>query len=51
MDGGVTITSAPVGQSGAARTERFDRVISILPTRLTCRLISELPADYGAKYN
>ncbi len=51
MDSGVAITSAPVGQSGATRTERFDRVVSTLPTRLTCRLTPELPADYRAKYD
>ncbi|QBD80648.1 NAD(P)/FAD-dependent oxidoreductase [Ktedonosporobacter rubrisoli] len=28
----------------------FDRVISTLPTRLTCRLIPALPADYRARY-
>jgi protoporphyrinogen oxidase len=27
-----------------------DRVISTLPTRLTCRLVPALPADYRAKY-
>ncbi len=29
----------------------FDRVISTLPTRLSCRLIPALPADYRAKYD
>jgi protoporphyrinogen oxidase len=29
----------------------FDRVISTLPTRLTCRLIPALPEDYRAKYD
>src|SRR5579859_188246 len=28
----------------------FDRLISTLPTRLTCRLIPALPADYRARY-
>src|SRR5260370_5930335 len=28
-----------------------DRVISTLPTRLTCRLISALPGDYRARYD
>ncbi len=31
-------------------TWTFDRVISTLPTRLTCRLIPALPEDYRAKY-
>jgi protoporphyrinogen oxidase len=31
-------------------TWNVDRVISSLPTRLTCRLIPALPADYRAKY-
>ena len=29
----------------------FDRVISTLPTRLSCRLIPALPEDYRAKYD
>ena len=29
----------------------FDRVISTLPTRLTCRLIPALPPDYRARYD
>ena len=32
-------------------TWTFDRVISTLPTRLTCRLIPQLPEDYRAKYD
>ena len=36
--------------SSARGDERFDRVISTLPTRLTCRLTPELPADYRARY-
>ncbi len=28
----------------------FERVISTLPTRLTCRLVPALPADYRARY-
>ncbi len=31
-------------------TWSFDRVISTFPTRLTCRLIPELPAEYREKY-
>jgi protoporphyrinogen oxidase len=30
---------------------KFDRVISTLPTRLTCRLIPALPADYRERYD
>ncbi len=29
----------------------FDRVVSTLPTRLTCRLIPELPTEYREKYD
>lgn len=29
----------------------FDRIISTLPTRLTCRLIPALPAEYKARYD
>ncbi len=32
-------------------TWTFDRVISTLPTRLSCRLIPALPEDYRAKYD
>ena len=32
-------------------TWTFDRVISTLPTRLSCRLIPVLPEDYRAKYD
>ncbi len=32
-------------------TWTFDRVISTLPTRLTCRLIPTLPEDYRARYD
>ncbi|MDQ3702598.1 MAG: NAD(P)/FAD-dependent oxidoreductase [Chloroflexota bacterium] len=31
--------------------ERFDRVISCLPTRVTCRLTPELPATYRERYD
>lgn len=30
--------------------ERFDRVISCLPTRVTCRLTPDLPQSYRARY-
>jgi protoporphyrinogen oxidase len=33
-----------------AGSQRFDRVISTLPTRLTCQLTPALPADYRARY-
>jgi protoporphyrinogen oxidase len=32
-------------------TWNFDRVISTFPTRLTCRLVSELPEDYRVRYD
>lgn len=32
-------------------TFTFDRVISTLPTRLTCRLVPVLPADYRERYD
>lgn len=37
--------------STAANIERFDRVVSTLPTRLTCRLVPEFPAEYRARYD
>ena len=38
------------GHDGTRTEERFERVISTLPTRLTCRLVPSLPADYRARY-
>ena len=35
---------------GDATTDRFDRVISTLATRLTCRLTPALPDDYRRRY-
>lgn len=35
----------------AAGVEKFDRVISTLPTRTTCRLASDLPESYRAQYD
>ncbi|MBV9690110.1 MAG: NAD(P)/FAD-dependent oxidoreductase [Ktedonobacteraceae bacterium] len=32
-------------------TWHFDRVISTLPTRLTCRLVPDLPDEYRARYD
>jgi protoporphyrinogen oxidase len=46
---GFAITSTPVG-TAASQTQTFARLISTLPTRLTCRLVSALPADYRARY-
>jgi protoporphyrinogen oxidase len=39
-----------VGQDGIATEQEFERVISTLPTRLTCRLVPDLPADYRTRY-
>lgn len=47
---GLAVTFAPVGQPDQAQTRTFDRVISTLPTRLTCQLTPELPAAYRAQY-
>jgi protoporphyrinogen oxidase len=40
----------PVVRTSAGRL-RFDRVVSTLPTRLTCQLTPALPADYRARYD
>lgn len=45
----------PEGQGGLRITsslgeEHFTRVVSTLPTRVTCRLTPDLPADYRARY-
>jgi protoporphyrinogen oxidase len=39
------------GPDGTTTEEEFGRVISTLPTRATCRLVSDLPADYRARYD
>ena len=44
-----SVTSRSRG--GAAGTEQFARVVSTLPTRLTIRLIPQLPADYRQRYD
>jgi protoporphyrinogen oxidase len=44
IDGSWQVTSS-------AGTFSFERVISTLPTRLTCRLIPALPADYRERYD
>jgi protoporphyrinogen oxidase len=36
--------------NGDARTDRFDRVISTLPTALTVKLTPEMPAEYSARH-
>ncbi|MEO7002697.1 MAG: NAD(P)/FAD-dependent oxidoreductase [Ktedonobacterales bacterium] len=36
---------------GATQDEQFDRVVSTLPTRVTCKLAPDLPADYRARYD
>ena len=39
-----------VGGDGTRTEEAFERVISTLPTRLTCRLVPDLPAEYRTRY-
>ncbi len=47
-------TASDEGKPWSVETDKgtwaFDRVISTLPTRLSCRLIPALPEDYRAKY-
>jgi protoporphyrinogen oxidase len=47
---GLEVTVAPAAALGARSTTRFSRVVSTLPTRLTCLLTPELPAEYRAQY-
>jgi protoporphyrinogen oxidase len=49
-DGGLAVTFAPVSAPGQDETASYDLVVSTLPTRLTCQLTPELPADYRARY-
>jgi protoporphyrinogen oxidase len=54
---GVAVKSVQTTPDGrlcvtSERGERiFDRVVSTLPPRLTCRLVPELPDDYRARYD
>ncbi len=47
---GWRVTSKPAPEA-APQEEAYDRVISTLPTRLTFRLIPELPQDFRDKYD
>ena len=46
---GLAVLHRPAG-GGEERTDRFERVISTLATRLTCRLTPALPDDYRRRY-
>ncbi|MGH2371640.1 MAG: FAD-dependent oxidoreductase, partial [Chloroflexota bacterium] len=57
-EGAWVITSRPVGTppdparpSLEAEQRRFDRVVSTLPIRLTCRLIPDLPEPFRQRYD
>ncbi len=47
---GLSVTVAPVAALHARSAERYSRVISTLPTRLTCLLTPDLPQDYRDRY-
>ncbi len=51
IEGGFSITYAQAASSDAEQTRRFDRVVSTLPTRVTCRLVPALPDAYRAAYD
>jgi protoporphyrinogen oxidase len=44
-------TVRSTGPDGTTTDQGFERVISTLPTRLTCRLVPGLPAAYRARYD
>jgi protoporphyrinogen oxidase len=48
--GGFAISTSPVDGTGQPETRRFARVISTLPTRVTCQVVPALPAEYRARY-
>jgi protoporphyrinogen oxidase len=52
-DGGFQVHHAPTGTPDGAPSQarHHERVISTLPTRLTCRLVPQLPGDYRARYD
>jgi protoporphyrinogen oxidase len=47
VPGGVEVDMTVAGEP---RTERFDRVISTLPTALTVKLTPEMPAEYSTRH-
>ncbi len=47
---GLFVTVAPVAALHDRSAEGFDRVISTLPTRLTCLLTPDLPQEYRDRY-
>ncbi|HLY31298.1 MAG TPA: NAD(P)/FAD-dependent oxidoreductase [Ktedonobacterales bacterium] len=49
--GRLRVTFETASEPGRTQSAEFDRVISTLPTRLTCRLTPQLPDDYRAKYD
>ncbi|HUY75954.1 MAG TPA: FAD-dependent oxidoreductase [Ktedonobacterales bacterium] len=49
--GRLRVTYETADEPGRRRRANFDRVISTLPTRLTCRLAPGLPAGYRARYD
>ncbi len=49
-DGGLIVRARAARANDESRDERFDRVISTLPTRLTCRLAPQLPSSYRERY-
>lgn len=50
-DGGVRLAFAAVANPSEPHTRRHDRVISTLPTRLTCRLTPQLPDTYRQRFD
>ncbi|HEX5158733.1 MAG TPA: NAD(P)/FAD-dependent oxidoreductase [Ktedonobacterales bacterium] len=54
---GVTVESARPTESGAwlvttaAGEERYERVVSTLPTRVTFKVVPDLPADFRTRYD
>jgi protoporphyrinogen oxidase len=49
IDGGLTVAAA-AAPDRSPQTETFDQVISTLPTRVTCRLVPDLPAAFRSRY-
>jgi protoporphyrinogen oxidase len=48
-DRGLSVAYSAGGEPRAIGV--FDRVVSTLPTRLTCRLVPQLPEDYRTRYD
>ncbi|HEV7129557.1 MAG TPA: NAD(P)/FAD-dependent oxidoreductase [Ktedonobacterales bacterium] len=48
---GLEVAFTPLDGAAPTQTRHVDRVVSTLPTRLTCRLAPQLPDEYRARFD